>query len=66
MNPHPPQHAPAVGAPAVTAAATPKCPFARLFGGTKPAAPSLADELRERTREAHTRAEKHPVQARMV
>ncbi|MBL9001685.1 MAG: biliverdin-producing heme oxygenase [Phycisphaerae bacterium] len=30
------------------------------------AAPSLADALKEQTREAHTRAERHPVQARMV
>lgn len=48
----------------------PKCPFARMTGGTaegqQPALPSLADALKERTREAHARAEKHPVQARMV
>lgn len=40
-----------------------KCPFARLFGGK---AASLADALRERTKEAHARAEKHPLQARLV
>lgn len=40
-----------------------KCPFARFFGG-KPA--SLAEALRERTKEAHARAEKHPIQARLV
>lgn len=40
-----------------------KCPFARLLGS--PAA-GLADTLKERTKEAHARAERHPVQARMV
>lgn len=40
-----------------------KCPFARLFG-SKPT--SLADMLREQTKDAHARAEKHPVQARLV
>lgn len=42
----------------------PKCPFARLFGAR--GASSLADELKARTREAHDRAERHPIQARMV
>ncbi len=40
-----------------------KCPFSRLFG-SKPA--SLADALREKTKDAHARAEKHPMQARLV
>ncbi len=40
-----------------------RCPFSRLFG---PRTVSLADTLRERTKEAHTRAEKHPSQARLV
>jgi len=40
-----------------------KCPFARFFG-SEPA--SLADTLREKTKDAHTRAEKHPMQARLV
>lgn len=66
MNPH--EHAPRVGPEASQSSSTPKCPFARLFGGARHAepAPSLADALRERTRKAHARAEKHPVQARMV
>lgn len=66
MNPH--EHAPRFGNAASQSSSAPKCPFARLFGGTKTAEapPSLADALKERTREAHARAEKHPVQARMV
>jgi heme oxygenase len=40
-----------------------KCPFSRLFGA---AHGSLAEALRERTKDAHARAEKHPVQARLV
>lgn len=40
-----------------------KCPFSRLFGKT-PA--SLAESLREQTKEAHASAEKHAVQARLV
>lgn len=69
MNPvNLPEHAPRGGADASPSSSTPQCPFARRFGGTRPAAPtpSLADALKERTREAHARAEKHPVQARMV
>ncbi|MFO0963718.1 MAG: biliverdin-producing heme oxygenase [Phycisphaerales bacterium] len=53
-------------AAASTTAPAPKvsrCPFARLFGG---ASASLATGLRERTREAHARAEKHPLQSRLV
>jgi heme oxygenase len=53
---------PASSAPAPSKPAA-SCPFARLFG-SKPA--SLADMLREKTKDAHTRAEKHPVQARLV
>lgn len=66
MNTH--EHAPHAVADASQSSSTPKCPFSRLFGGTKPVevVPSLADTLKERTREAHARAEKHPVQARMV
>lgn len=66
MNPH--EHSPRPGVDAARSSSTPKCPFARLFGGRKPAeaAPSLADALKERTKEAHARAERHPMQARMV
>ncbi len=42
---------------------TAKCPFAKIPG---PAAASLADILREQTKEAHSRAEKHPAQGRLV
>ncbi|MDX2017592.1 MAG: biliverdin-producing heme oxygenase [Planctomycetota bacterium] len=52
------------GASSAEAKPAPKCPFARLFGSR--GASSLADELKARTREAHDRAERHPVQARMV
>lgn len=45
------------------AASGSKCPFARLMG-REPA--SLADTLREKTKDAHSRAERHPMQARMV
>jgi len=41
---------------------TGKCPFSRLFGAPS----SLAADLRERTRDQHSRAEHHPVQARAV
>jgi heme oxygenase len=51
---------------AAGAASAPKCPFARMAAAGATPAPSLADALKERTREAHARAEKHPVQARMV
>lgn len=40
-----------------------KCPFARLLGSP---AVGLADTLKERTKDAHARAEKHPIQAKMV
>jgi heme oxygenase len=40
-----------------------KCPFTHMAAA--PAA-SLADALKERTKEAHARAEKHSVQSRMV
>lgn len=40
-----------------------KCPFARMLG--LPAA-SLADTLKERTKDAHARAERHSLQAKMV
>lgn len=40
-----------------------QCPFSRLFGRSKE---SLADTLRERTKDAHTKAEKHPQQGRLV
>ena len=49
--------APAEGKPAA------RCPFAKMMATP---APSLADVLKERTKEAHARAEKHAVQARMV
>jgi heme oxygenase len=59
---------PGTGAPPAAGSAeakpAPKCPFARLFGSR--GASSLADELKARTREAHDRAERHPVQARMI
>lgn len=42
---------------------TPKCPFARLQ--SIPIG-SLADALREQTKDAHTMAERHPQQARLV
>ncbi len=48
--------------------AVPRCPFAAMFGA-RPAAvavPSLADELKERTKDAHHRAEFHPLQQRIV
>lgn len=66
MNPQEP--ALRIGAEATPSSAAPKCPFSRLVGGQRPeqALPSLADALKERTREAHARAEKHAVQARMV
>lgn len=41
---------------------TGKCPFFRLFGAPS----SLAADLRERTRDQHSRAEHHPVQAHAV
>lgn len=40
-----------------------KCPFS-ASSTAKPA--SLADALREQTKDAHSRAEKHPLQARMI
>lgn len=40
----------------------PVCPFSRRAAE----APSLADTLKLQTRDAHTRAEKHPLQGRMV
>lgn len=66
MNPH--EHAARAAADPSKPVPTPRCPFARMFGGAAhaPPVPSLADTLKERTREAHARAEKHPVQARMV
>ncbi len=39
------------------------CPFSRAAGMP---AQSLADTLKERTKEAHARAERHPLQGRMV
>ncbi len=45
------------------ATTAPRCPFSRATGA---AVPSLADALKERTREAHTRAERHSLQADMV
>lgn len=39
-----------------------KCPFHALAGHTG----SLADALREQTKDAHARAEKHPQQSRLV
>lgn len=56
-------HEAAASGPNIEAKPAAKCPFARLFG-SKPA--SLADALREKTKDAHTRAEKHPMQARLV
>jgi len=43
--------------------AGPRCPFAHLM---TPPKSSLADTLKDRTKEAHARAEKHPIQGRMV
>ena len=40
-----------------------KCPFGH---GAGPAVVSLAETLKESTKEAHTRAEKHPIQGRLV
>lgn len=66
MNPH--EHAVRAASDPSKPAPTPRCPFARMFSDAAnvPPAPSLADALKERTREAHARAEKHPVQTRMV
>ncbi len=46
----------------------PRCPFAAMFGArpAEVAVPSLADELKERTKDAHHRAEFHPLQQRIV
>ncbi|MDI1289992.1 MAG: biliverdin-producing heme oxygenase [bacterium] len=41
-----------------------KCPFAKMAAVTP--VPSLADALKERTKEAHARAEKHAIQSRMI
>lgn len=57
---HPESHARTHGPTGKPAA---KCPFARMLGSP---AVSLADTLKERTKEAHARAERHPIQARMV
>ena len=56
-------HTPATHRESIEGKPAAKCPFARFFG---PGPASLADALRERTKEAHTRAERHPVQARLV
>jgi len=57
------QHEPNASDHSQNAKAAPKCPFARNAG--TPVA-SLADTLKESTKEAHARAERHEVQAKMV
>ncbi|MFZ4576024.1 MAG: biliverdin-producing heme oxygenase [Phycisphaerales bacterium] len=54
------QTPPAAGPRATNAA---RCPFSLAAGAVLP---SLADVLKERTRDAHTRAERHALQADMV
>ncbi|MBL9140368.1 MAG: biliverdin-producing heme oxygenase [Phycisphaerae bacterium] len=56
-------HSPIDSSSATTPKPVSKCPFSRLL---KRSQTGLADTLKERTKEAHTRAERHPLQARLV
>ncbi len=51
-------------ATSATSAAAPRCPVSRLFAAFGRA--GLADELKARTKDAHNRAEHHPLQQRIV